>query len=320
MKKIYLYFLLAFAPIVVATAQSECFEEPPTADMSPSGLANSGLIFDGDQASASCASPQITLPIPNLDPDTPDYGYAFEVHTPNNDTVLYVSNNNMIDIMNPNGDGVQMVSGTVNVTAISFDLAAINALLSVVSNPATCAALEGAGTLPPGSCDIIIPLGTIDDLGEMIDVAGAFGTTVNSVTTALDALASVGAAVPDAFGMICYGVSGWTETETLSTTENIAELWSGPILSFTKDCTSGINSPSWASEVSLLPNPASEVLNVTFQVPVANVHFSIYDLSGKLLSQNLDSNNISIAHLNAGTYLLRIDSDGYSSYKKFVKK
>ncbi len=65
-------------------------------------------------------------------------------------------------------------------------------------------------------------------------------------------------------------------------------------------------------ELSIYPNPATEVLNVNLQ-NAANSVLKLYDLSGKKI-KHVDSsrgnNTLNVSDVNSGTYLLVVESDG----------
>jgi ELWxxDGT repeat protein len=65
------------------------------------------------------------------------------------------------------------------------------------------------------------------------------------------------------------------------------------------------------------PNPASN----TFSVKVGSTtNVSVYSLTGQLLLTTHDTQDISIAHLPADIYMVKIDSDGKTSTEKLVKQ
>lgn len=72
-------------------------------------------------------------------------------------------------------------------------------------------------------------------------------------------------------------------------------------------------------EFSMFPNPAEELLNITFPEAI-NKPYSIYDLAGrevlKGLIDNISEAQINVGTLQEGTYILRIAG----STQKFIKK
>lgn len=75
------------------------------------------------------------------------------------------------------------------------------------------------------------------------------------------------------------------------------------------------------NELALFPNPANESVQVNSNVIIDQV--SVYDLSGALVSQfvwNSSSNELNVASLAAGTYVLELKMGENSVTKQFVVK
>jgi hypothetical protein len=77
--------------------------------------------------------------------------------------------------------------------------------------------------------------------------------------------------------------------------------------------------------LNVFPNPASEVVNVTFVNTEKNSTISVYDLTGKeLLSKNILSGNglsqqeLDVSHLSRGTYILTLTSDNSRKTQKII--
>lgn len=81
--------------------------------------------------------------------------------------------------------------------------------------------------------------------------------------------------------------------------------------------------PEMNTEVRLYPNPANAVLNIQTETPGSKTA-SVYNLSGGLvLKTSIDDGReqISIAHLPAGIYLLKLEMQGYPPFvRQFIKK
>ena len=79
------------------------------------------------------------------------------------------------------------------------------------------------------------------------------------------------------------------------------------------ELVSGVEEIS-APQIKIYPNPASEGFQILGEVE----NFSIYDLSGKLLKnvQSYHGEFISVAHLSAGTYIIRVKGKS----ELFIKK
>ncbi len=84
--------------------------------------------------------------------------------------------------------------------------------------------------------------------------------------------------------------------------------------------------PDFADNIKLYPNPATNEININLgSEHNKKVDIEIYEVFGRLVSQNIypDKNsdiNIDISGLQAGFYLVAINIDGKTITKKFVKK
>ncbi|MGK0387426.1 MAG: hypothetical protein ACI94Y_000152 [Maribacter sp.] len=76
--------------------------------------------------------------------------------------------------------------------------------------------------------------------------------------------------------------------------------------------------------VRLYPNPASDVLNITYDNELgAEVTVEVFDMLGRAIISEISNNNqaiLNVGQLNAGTYIVSIMTDGKQSIQKFVKK
>jgi|GEM_PF-4956605 len=322
MNKIYLFLFIGFTSFLSLQGQSTCKASAPVVDLSAAALVAGGLIENGASYLIDCDNLSFQLSPPVADENLPDFGYAFEVHGVDNDTALYVSESGFFDLQNPAGDGSApgiALGSTIYATCLSFNLLDIDSLLNFLTNPpSTCMALEQSGLFSPGTCDILIGVGQVENLAEILDVAGAFGLEINSVRSAFSALITIDATA-EILGGVCYAVSGWMDSNTVATEENIEELWSGPVLTLANNCPTAVAQILWADGLCLMPNPAQEVLNLGFEDNSRSYALSVFDLSGKLLLDGLSGDKISTAALQRGSYLLCITANGEIAYKRFVK-
>jgi len=76
------------------------------------------------------------------------------------------------------------------------------------------------------------------------------------------------------------------------------------------------------SDLSIYPNPVQDVLNIKTTADLNNKIATVFDLNGKrVLNTKLqNTTSLNVSQLNAGLYLLRIESGGKSTTRKFVKK
>ena len=82
----------------------------------------------------------------------------------------------------------------------------------------------------------------------------------------------------------------------------------------------GINNVSATSEWSISPNPAGDFLFVEMENTPAEI--SVYDLTGKEVVKTFSANGktkIDVSGLPHGMYFVRVNANGKSSVKKFVR-
>ena len=82
------------------------------------------------------------------------------------------------------------------------------------------------------------------------------------------------------------------------------------------------NGGAITSEVSLYPNPAQDVVTVSLgQLPAAGARVTVADMMGRLvLSDKLGANGeLSIAQLQAGTYIVTVETGGQKISRKLAK-
>jgi hypothetical protein len=70
------------------------------------------------------------------------------------------------------------------------------------------------------------------------------------------------------------------------------------------------------SSVTLYPNPATNVLNVTKQADI----ITIYDIAGRTIMNAKNTSEVNISELSKGNYIVKIEIDGNVSTQKFIKK
>jgi hypothetical protein len=81
----------------------------------------------------------------------------------------------------------------------------------------------------------------------------------------------------------------------------------------------GINSLDISNEsITLFPNPTSGVLNL-LNIPQDAKGFKLFDLQGKLISEGMVSQSISVEFLREGAYFLQIQTANGLIQKRFVK-
>jgi len=77
----------------------------------------------------------------------------------------------------------------------------------------------------------------------------------------------------------------------------------------------------------LYPNPTNELLNISSDSSLQGARISIYDITGRLLSRDLNVNpinnnllSINVASLANGNYFITIENNDLKSVKQFIKK
>jgi len=88
------------------------------------------------------------------------------------------------------------------------------------------------------------------------------------------------------------------------------------------ETTSSINNSSLKSEIQIFPNPASDRISISFEQQ-RSYHLFIYDILGnKLHTQKVVDkvNDVDIAFLPKGTYLIQIIADDHITLHKFIKQ
>ncbi|WP_179353177.1 FG-GAP-like repeat-containing protein [Winogradskyella vidalii] len=109
-----------------------------------------------------------------------------------------------------------------------------------------------------------------------------------------------------------YWPSGTIDTilnPDINTTHNITE---GTTLSIEDETL---------SDVSIYPNPVEAELNIKTTAHLNDKVATIFDVNGKKIhSMKLQSNTIEVSNLASGVYFLRLESEGKTMKRKFIKK
>ena len=78
------------------------------------------------------------------------------------------------------------------------------------------------------------------------------------------------------------------------------------------------------SKISVYPNPASDILNISLGKNIDNIRsITLYDLNGKLITQvNEDDNEhnakLNVSSLNSGIYVLKVETDNNQYNQKVI--
>lgn len=105
------------------------------------------------------------------------------------------------------------------------------------------------------------------------------------------------------------GIIDYIANPAINTTHNIVE---GSALSVIDETL---------TDISIYPNPVEDVLQIKTSADVTNKIATVFDVNGKRLSSTkLKTNTLDVSNLASGIYFLRIESDGKTIKRKFIKK
>ena len=158
-------------------------------------------------------------------------------------------------------------------------------------------------------------------------LTGAVTTTPATGSSALDGAASVSVA-----GGTPPFVYAWSNSSTTQTINNVMQGSYTVSVADTKGCkyvndsvvitfVNGIVQLGNTQKVTVYPNPASDLLNLTWsEKPEAEV--SVIDLNGKvittLICNNGLTNSVNVKALSPGTYILRITGKGLNAQQSIL--
>jgi len=71
-------------------------------------------------------------------------------------------------------------------------------------------------------------------------------------------------------------------------------------------------------ELSIYPNPTTNILNIKTQDKVVDV--SVYDISGKLVNIKASNGKVNVNSLPKGNYILKVVTDKAVYQQKFIKQ
>ncbi len=105
------------------------------------------------------------------------------------------------------------------------------------------------------------------------------------------------------------GTVDYIENPAINTTHNIVE---GSALSVEDETL---------VDVSIYPNPVENELNIKTSADVIDKIATVFDINGRrVLNMKLKSNTINVSSLTSGVYFLRLESEGKTIKRKFIKK
>jgi hypothetical protein len=75
------------------------------------------------------------------------------------------------------------------------------------------------------------------------------------------------------------------------------------------------------ADVSIYPNPVEDQLQIITSADVTNKIATVFDINGKrIINVKLNTNSLDVSNLQSGVYFLRLESEGKSIKRKFIKK
>lgn len=88
------------------------------------------------------------------------------------------------------------------------------------------------------------------------------------------------------------------------------------------DCNLGIYDPEFNNNITLYPNPTSDILNVMLPDNTEAQNYTIFDVTGKTLLQGVfsTSNSIDVSSLTAGTYIIKLTGESKQFSQIFIRK
>jgi len=73
------------------------------------------------------------------------------------------------------------------------------------------------------------------------------------------------------------------------------------------------------SQVSLFPNPATDIVNIQLPNTVEMKSIAVYDVLGKVVVNSATNNQINVSQLNHGVYMVNIETNQGTVTKKIIK-
>ena len=71
------------------------------------------------------------------------------------------------------------------------------------------------------------------------------------------------------------------------------------------------------SGIVVYPNPVEDVINIVSNL---DIRVNLYDMSGKILKQNITEKQIDLSNLPQGVYFLNIEHEGNIYNKRIIKE
>jgi len=209
-------------------------------------------------------------------------------------------------------------SVSFGVQSLNVDTEVIVSVYELDGNPVTGTfTLLGSGTVDVSAGDVFIQELTFD---EAIVVPAGTGNVFIEVEHVNDAEGAVmfmaGTADETAepwLKSVTCGLSDFTNPAEIEFEDaNLYIIAKGDTILSTNDYL--------LSQVSVYPNPASDVINISLPASVEVVSATLFDILGKNTGVTLNNGAINIASLAKGVYMLNIETNQGNITKKIMKR
>ncbi|MEP2936503.1 MAG: FG-GAP-like repeat-containing protein [Gilvibacter sp.] len=167
--------------------------------------------------------------------------------------------------------------------------------------------------------NLVGDVSNINGIGARIEVTTASGTQIRDVRSGegfrfLSTLNThVGLAGNDVItSLTVKWPSGIVDTFTDLPADNIYEIHEGMPLAVDDNVL---------TQLSIYPNPATEILNITSTSPLNDAAYTVFTVDGKrVMSGKIQNDRVNVASLAAGTYILRIANNNAITNQQFIKR
>ncbi len=243
----------------------------------------------------------------------PQEGYTFSliVSTPTIDTegneenlIVGLTDNGVFDFSNDVVSGGAFDPGTYGFTSFVYQQDALDEITTLAAtNPITA----GIGFVGGETLGEVIGIVRTSAVVELLN---------GGPVTIEDFLFSILPLISDVLGTdpLCVDWATGDEVYNVEVVDNAA------------DCTVGIEDITTNNTLSIYPNPASSMTNISFKSDVnGELQINLYDLAGKLVKSelayvNAGENNIPVLtdDINSGVYLLQLNAGAESVTKRLT--
>lgn len=300
MKKITL-LAAAFAVSTFMSAQQECSQSQPSLDFS-----GGASIIDGAENGGQTVANDFILA---------------------EDTQLFVSDGMSLSLLTSEGDTFEsidvaffedsegvpgaQVGSTLNITPTSQDIT----FEGTLSNGANFEIRNVVLDFP--SSQVFLGNGTSEQTIYWVSIVG--NATLPSTLVGWENVNS--GTTPIIGGGLSFMNANTAGEFVPSQNENGS--FSDGVFTISGECTGGLlrlDEKELASNISLYPNPVQDVLNIQLKGGLQIENATMFDLLGKTVSVNVKNNKVNTSSLNAGVYILQIETNEGTLTKRIIKK